>query len=112
MYAVWVLDCVLAYALGIVCSYYAIVPMRGLSAGQGPIAALKADTLSLVAWQVGMYGLMAHVQSYLFPWNAGQRAPVNSVEFRYAMQLATVEGLLTSYPVDGWRVGSGIKERM
>jgi hypothetical protein len=31
MYAVWMLDFVFAYVLGIVFQYYAIVPMRGLS---------------------------------------------------------------------------------
>jgi hypothetical protein len=33
--------------------------MRGLSPGKGLVAAVKADTLSLISWQVGMYGLMA-----------------------------------------------------
>ncbi|MFJ7441187.1 DUF4396 domain-containing protein [Methylorubrum thiocyanatum] len=112
MYAVWALDFVFAYALGIVFQYYAIVPMRGLSPGEGLVAALKADTLSLIAWQVGMYGLMALIQFWLLPRLAGQRAPVNSVEFWFAMQLAMVAGFLTSYPVNWWLVGSGIKERM
>ena len=112
MYAVWVLDFVFAYALGIVFQYYAIVPMRGLSPGEGVVAAVKADTASLIAWQVGMYGLMALVQFWLYPHLAGQRAPVNSVEFWFAMQVAMVAGFLTSYPVNWWLVGSGIKERM
>ncbi len=67
MYAVWGLDFVCAFALGIVFQYYAIVPMRGLSPGRGLIAAIKADTLSLIAWQVGMYGFMAFAQFSLFP---------------------------------------------
>jgi Domain of unknown function (DUF4396) len=112
MYAVWVLDFVFAYALGIVFQYYAIVPMRGLSPGQGLVAAVKADTASLIAWQVGMYGFMAFAQFYLFPHLTGQRAPVNSVEFWAAMQVAMVAGFLTSYPVNWWLVGAGIKERM
>jgi hypothetical protein len=33
--------------------------MRNLSLGQGIFAAIKADTLSLTAWQIGMYGFMA-----------------------------------------------------
>ena len=112
MYAVWVLDFVFAFGLGIVFQYYAIVPMRGLSPGQGIVAALKADTLSLIAWQVGMYGFMAFAQFVLFPHLAGERAPVNSVEFWFAMQVAMVAGFLTSYPVNWWLVSSGIKERM
>ncbi len=112
MYAVWVLDFVFAYALGIVFQYYAIVPMRGLSPGKGLVAAVKADTLSLISWQIGMCGLMALVQFWLFPALAGRAAPVNSVEFWFAMQLAMVAGLLTSYPVNWWLVSAGIKERM
>ncbi len=39
MYAVWVLEFrVFAYALGNVFQYYAIVPMRGLSPGEGLVA--------------------------------------------------------------------------
>ncbi len=76
------------------------------------MAAVKADTASLIAWQVGMYGFMAFAQFHLFPHLAGQRAPVNSVEFWAAMQLAMVAGFLTSYPVNWWLVSAGIKERM
>ena len=76
------------------------------------IAAIKADTASLIAWQVGMYGFMAFVQFYLYPQLAGRPAPVNSVEFWFAMQFAMLAGFLTSYPVNWWLVGSGIKEKM
>ncbi len=40
--------------------------MRKLSPGQGIVCALKADALSLMAWQVGMYSLMAALQFVLF----------------------------------------------
>ncbi|HEX4132697.1 MAG TPA: DUF4396 domain-containing protein [Pirellulales bacterium] len=59
----WVVDFVFAYVLGIAFQYYTIAPMRHLSPGAGLRAAIKADTLSLVAWQVGMYGWMALVPS-------------------------------------------------
>ena len=49
IFAVWVLDFILAFAIGIVFQYFAIVPMRNLSPGKGIAAALKADTLSLAA---------------------------------------------------------------
>lgn len=112
MYAVRALDFVFAYVLGIVFQYYAIVPMRGLSPGKGLIAAIKADTLSLISWQVGMYGLMALVQFRLYPVLAGWAAPVDTIEFWFAMQLAMVTGFLTSYPVNWRLVSAGIKERM
>lgn len=112
MFAVWVLDFAFAFALGIVFQYYAIAPMRGLSPGRGLIAALKADTLSLMAWQVGMYGFMALGQFVLLPRLGAPRAAVDSVEFWFLMQLAMIAGFITSYPVNWWLVSSGIKERM
>jgi hypothetical protein len=36
-----------------------IAPMREPSFAKGMLAAIKADTSSLTAWQVGMYGVMA-----------------------------------------------------
>lgn len=54
IFAKWVVDYIFAYAFGIVFQYFTIAPMRGLSLGQGLLAAIKADTLSLTAWQIGM----------------------------------------------------------
>ncbi|KST59985.1 hypothetical protein AO398_03655 [Methylobacterium sp. GXS13] len=112
IYAVWVLDFIFAYALGIVFQYYAIAPMRGLSPGAGLVAAIKADTLSLIAWQVGMYGFMAWAQFDLLPNLGGRQAPVNSTEFWFMMQIAMIAGFVTSYPVNWWLINAGIKERM
>ncbi|ACL56576.1 DUF4396 domain-containing protein [Methylobacterium nodulans] len=47
MYAVWLLDFVFAFGLGIVFQYFAVVLTRDLSPSEGLIAALKADTASL-----------------------------------------------------------------
>ena len=112
IYAVWVLDFVFAFLLGVAFQYFTIKPMRDLSAGKGLIAALKADTLSLTAWQVGMYGFMAFAQFYLLGHLLGHRAEVDSPEFWFMMQLAMICGFATSYPVNWWLVRSGIKERM
>jgi hypothetical protein len=59
IFAAWVVDFLFAYAFGIVCQYFSIKPMRDLSPGAAIWAAIKADTLSLTSWQVGMYGFMA-----------------------------------------------------
>ena len=40
--------------------------MRGLSLGQGIVAAIKADTLSLTAFEVGLFGWMALMRFVLF----------------------------------------------
>lgn len=111
-YAVWVIDFIFAFGFGIVFQYFAIVPMRHLSPGQGIVAALKADTLSLVAWQIGMYCVMAYLQFDIFKNSFGGPAPVDSVEFWGAMQLAMIAGFITSYPMNWWLIRIGIKERM
>lgn len=112
MFAVWILDYVFAFALGIAFQYFTIKPMRKLSPGRGLIEAIKADALSLTAWQVGMYGFMALAQFYVLRGIMGSRAEVNSVEFWFTMQIAMIAGFITSYPVNWWLIRSGIKERM
>jgi hypothetical protein len=112
MLAVWVLDFVCAFALGIVFQYFAIAPMRNLSLGAGLIAALQADTLSLTAWQVGMYGFMAIAQFTIFASWLSQILEPTTVEFWFVMQIAMLAGFLTSYPVNWWLIKTGIKERM
>lgn len=62
LYAKYVVNHVLAYILGIGFQYYPIKPMKELSRRQGLVAAIKADTLSLTAFQVGLYGWMAVMQ--------------------------------------------------
>ncbi len=112
MFAVWVLDFVFAFLLGIVFQYFAIVPMRDLSPAQGIVAAVKADALSLISWQVGMYGFMAFAQLYLLGHLLGLRAEVDTPEFWFFMQIAMIAGFLTAYPVNWWLIRSGIKEKM
>ena len=45
----------LAYAFGIAFQYFAVVPMRNLGLRDGLIAAVKIDTFSLLAYEVGMF---------------------------------------------------------
>lgn len=112
MFAVWILDFIFAFLLGIVFQYFAIVPMRNLSPGQGILAAVKADALSLASWQVGMYGWMAIMQFLVYPATFGTRAEVNTPEFWFAMQLAMIAGFITAYPVNWWLISTGVKEKM
>lgn len=112
MFAVWGLDYMLAFLFGIVFQYLTIAPMRGLSFGEGIVAAVKADTLSLTAWQVGMYGFMALAQFYLFRTLIGVSLEPNAAEFWFMMQIAMLCGFVTSYPVNWWLIKFGIKETM
>jgi Domain of unknown function (DUF4396) len=112
MFAVWIVDFVFAFAFGIVFQYFAIAPMRGLSFWPGIRAALKADTLSLTAWQIGMYGFMAVAQYAYFRPLLGRPVEVNTPEFWFTMQIAMLAGFATGYPVNWWLIGAGIKEKM
>ncbi|MBU2724439.1 DUF4396 domain-containing protein [Acidithiobacillus ferridurans] len=112
-FAVWVLDFIFAFVIGIAFQYFTIVPMRHLTPTEGVKAALKADALSLTAWQIGMYGFMAFANLYYFPHVFGVRLEVDSVEFWFMMQIAMLCGFfITSYPVNWWLLRSGIKEMM
>lgn len=102
----------MAFVLGIAFQYFAIAPMRQLSLGRGLMAALKADTLSLVSWQVGMYGVMALVQWLWFERSYGMHASVDTPEFWFAMQIAMLAGLATAFPVNWWLIRTGVKEPM
>ena len=112
MFAVWVLDFLFAFAFGIVFQYYSVAPMRGLSLRDGIIAAFKADTLSLTAWQVGMYGFMAIATFLIFRPLFGVMLQADSVEFWFMMQIAMLFGFATAYPVNWWLVRAGVKEEM
>jgi hypothetical protein len=103
------IDLAAAWLLGIVFQYFAIRPMRQGTATQALVAAIKADTLSILAFQVGMYAWMAIVSFLLFP-----RPHLNPFEARYwlMMQIAMICGYATSYPMNWWLIRKGIKEAM
>lgn len=108
MFATWVFDFIVAFVFGVAFQYFTIAPMRHLSPGKGIVAALKADTFSLTAWQVGMYGWMAIATFLIFRHELRKTDPV----FWLMMQVAMLAGFATSYPVNWWLVRSGMKERM
>lgn len=112
IFAVWVLDFILAFGFGIVFQYFTIQPMRQLPPGQALMAALKADALSLTAWQVGMYGAMAIAQFAIFQPVFGLRVDAAMAEFWFAMQVAMLAGFATALPVNVWLLKRGIKEKM
>ncbi|MCM5556119.1 DUF4396 domain-containing protein [Pleomorphomonas sp. JP5] len=112
MFAIWILDLLLAFAIGVAFQYFTIKPMRQLSVRQGLVQAVKADALSLCAWQIGMYAFMAFAQFQIFRGLFGVPLEVASPEFWFMMQIAMIFGFITSYPVNWWLISTGIKERM
>ena len=95
LWAEYAIDFAGAWALGIVFQYFAIKPMSEMTAGQAVWAAVKADTLSILAFQIGMYGWMALVYFRLFP--APHLTPFGPV-YWLMMQVGMICGYCTSYP--------------
>lgn len=98
---------VLAYVFGIFFQYFSIAPMRGLGFADGIRAAVKADTLSLVAYEVGMFAWMAAAEKLLFPG-----LEPTSWTFWFMMQIAMMLGLATTFPMNWWLIRRGVKEAM
>jgi hypothetical protein len=109
LYAEYLVNFSIAFVLGIAFQYAAIKPARDLSPGAGVSAALKADTLSLVAFEVGVFGFMAVIQLVLFP---DPHLTPDRAAYWFLMQIAMLLGFVTSYPANVWLVRRGIKEAM
>ncbi len=109
--AIWpalIADFALAYLLGIVFQYFAIVPMRGLGFKAGVVAAVKADTLSIAAYEIGMFAWMALVYFVLFHPHLTPDQPA----YWFMMQIAMIVGFATSYPMNRWLIKRDLKEAM
>lgn len=104
----WTIDFVFAFCAGIIFQYYAIRPMRHLPRVKILVEALKADSLSLISWQAGMYGWMAIAILGIY------RRPLSPPEplFWFMMQIAMMAGLITAYPINWWLLKKGIKSVM
>src|SRR5262249_4805368 len=55
----YIVDFALAFVFGIAFQYFAITAMRRLTFRDGVIAALKSDTLSVITFEIGLFGWMA-----------------------------------------------------
>ena len=109
LYASYLWDFIAAWSLGIVFQYFTIKPMRNLSVGGGIWAAVKADTLSISAFQIGMYLWMALVFFKLFPQ---PHLHPNEPTYWLMMQIAMICGFVTSLPVNRFLIKIGWKEAM
>lgn len=96
--------------LGIFFQYFTIVPTRGLSPGRGILAAMRADTISIAAFEIGMFAWMALTRFVLFP--DPTRIYPNMAIYWFMMQIAMIVGRATSYPANVWLLRKGWKEKM
>ena len=109
LFASFLWDYVLAWTVGVAIQYFTIKPMRHLTVGGGILAAIKADTLSITAFQVGMYGWMALVFYRLGPhphWEP------NQPQYWLSMQVAMLLGFATALPMNYFLIRAGLKEKM
>lgn len=104
-----VLDFMFAYVHGIAFQYFTIAPMRGLSFGKGLIAAAKADTMSIVLFEIGMFGWMAIMYFLLFP---SPHLDPGMAVFWFMMQIAMIAGFFTAIPANAWLIRKGWKKKM
>jgi hypothetical protein len=109
LYAEYAGDLLLAWLFGIAFQYFAIKPMRNLSVKQRLIAAIKSDTLSILTFEIGLFGWMALTffvffhHPHLRPTQAG---------YWFMMQIGMILGFFTSYPMNRWLIKAGWKGAM
>ncbi len=104
-----ILDFPLAWAFGIVFQYFTVVPMReNVGRLEGIRQAVKVDTLSIVSFQVGLFGWMA--LSHEVIWTPA--LPIDSPAHWWMMQVGMIVGYFTAWPANRWLVKRGIKEKM
>jgi hypothetical protein len=105
----YIADFALAFVFGIAFQYFAIVPMRQLSFRDGVIAALKSDTLSVITFEIGLFGWMA---LFFFVFFTDPHLEPDHAAYWFQMQVGMILGFLTSYPANNWLIRHGIKEGM
>jgi hypothetical protein len=82
--------------------------MREVGKIKGIWAAMKADTLSILAFQVGLFAGMAIYQMLI--WT--EPLPKTTATYWMMMQLSMIVGFFTAMPVNSWLIRKGFKEKM
>jgi uncharacterized protein DUF4396 len=110
LYAEYAVDFVFAYAFGILFQY---IPIRQAKKEMTPAKAwkdaIKAESLSIIAFEVGLFGWMAFFNLDLF---ASDAINPSMLVYWFMMQIGMVLGHLTSYPANWFLVKAGIKAGM
>jgi hypothetical protein len=105
----YILDLPLAWMFGILFQYFVIAPLRGQVGRLAPLGdAIKSDTLSVLSFEVGLFGWMAVAEYGI--WKSPP--PIDSSSHWFLMQIGMILGFATSWPVNRWLLRHGIKEPM
>ena len=104
-----IVDFVLAWTLGIVFQYFTIVPTRDhVDSFDGIWQAMKVDSLSIAAFQLGLFGWMALSHFVLFQ----PPLKVDTSTHWFMMQIGMIIGFFTAWPMNRWLVRRGTKDKM
>lgn len=108
LFADYTVEFIVAYIFGIAFQYYGMGFKKQKEPEKAIKNAIKADTWSLIAFEIGMFGWMALVHYVFFI----QVPMPNTAVFWFMMQIAMMLGFLTSYPANWILVKKGIKHAM
>lgn len=109
LFAHYIVEFILAYIFGILFQFASIYPMnKEQGIVRAFIKSIKADTISLIAFEIGMFGWMAIVHFLLFTNPPEPTSP----EYWFMMQISMILGFLTSYPANWWLIKKGTKHAM
>ncbi len=79
-------DFVLALLIGIVFQYFSIAPMAGDYGWKTIVRSIKADTLSLTFFEVGLFGWMAIFDLLIFD----QKLGMNTITYWFIIQVSNI----------------------
>ena len=68
------------------------------------VKAIKADTLALTAFEIGLFAWMAFIYFQFAPWSE-----LTSPSYWLMMQIGVVLGFLVSFPANWYLVRAGVK---
>lgn len=103
----FIIEFILAYIFGLMFQYFHM-EIKHDHPGRDLVDAIKADTLSLIAFEIGMFGFMIIMHLFVSP----TYMQPNHVEYWFLMQIAMLIGFMTSYPINWYLVKKGIKHAM
>ncbi|MCJ1435792.1 hypothetical protein MMC27_005167 [Xylographa pallens] len=99
-------DYAFALLFGIFFQYFSIAPMSGDYGPNSLARAIKADFLSLTAFEVGLFGWMVAFQVGIWDY----QVMTNTWLYWWMMQIGMVIGSMTAFPVNWWLITRKIKE--
>ena len=98
---------VLAYIFGIAFQYLTIRAMRRISRRDALVEAIKAHTLALTAFEIGLFAWIAFIYFQFVP-----RSELTSPTYWFMMQIGMVLGFIASFPANWYLVRAGVKPGM